>query len=189
MKTNPRLCFTLMSAFAMSAPVAFAQAGGSVNAASSAVTSVAAPAARGQSGLDASSEAGPPTDQILPNGPTGPRVNVSTTLNEPGIVRDIHGSTFASRDSLTSKISDRIDASEQATAALKDRAKALDAVARAKFNSTITLVKANEKKLKDSVQEARKATPETWEHSQLMLEYNYESYADAMTQLNAAAQT
>ncbi len=189
MKTNPCLCLALLSAFAVSAPAAFAQASGGVNAASAAPTSVAAPAARGQSGLDASGGAGLPTDHATPSGPTGARVNVSTALNEPGIVRDIHGSTFASRDSLTSKISDRIDASEQATDALKDRAKALDAVSRAKFNSTLSLVKANEKKLKDSVQEARKATPETWEHSQLMLEYNYETYADAMTQLNAAAQT
>lgn len=189
MKTNPRLCFTLMSAFAVSAPAALAQVSGGVNAASSAVTSVAAPAARGQSGLDASGQNALQADQPPANDPAKTRVNVATTLNEPGIVRDIHGSTFASRDSLTSKISDRIDAGEQATAALKDRAKALDAVARAKFNSALTLVKANEKKLKDSLQEARKATPATWEHSQLMLEYGYETYADAMTQLNAAAQT
>jgi hypothetical protein len=178
-----------MSAFAVSAPAALAQVSGGVNAASSAVTSVAAPSAQGQPGLDASGQAGLPIDHAPPNGPTPARVNVATTLNEPGMVRDIHGSTFASRDSLTSKISDRLDASEQATAALKDRAKSLDATSRAKFNSALTLVKTNEKKLKDTLQEARKATPETWEHSQLMLEYGYETYADALTQLNAAAQT
>ncbi|HTB81427.1 MAG TPA: hypothetical protein VK717_11130 [Opitutaceae bacterium] len=180
----------LLSAFALSAPVVFAQARDGGNTVSSTAANVAAPAAQGQPGLDASGGAGLQAADPAPhNAPAAARVNISSTLNEPGIVRDIHTSTFASRDSLTGKISDRIDASEQAAAALKDRAKAMDAVSRAKFNSALSIVKANEKKLKDSLQEARKATPETWEHSQLMLEYGYETYADAMTQLNAAAQT
>jgi len=115
---------------------------------------------------------------------TRSRPDIFALLDAPDLERRLSLTSFAARGPLLQEISNRLEASEKTIPALEKSAKSLDGVSHGAFISALNVVKAREKDLRHSLADARKATPDTWEHAQIMLTSKYEIYAIALEVLN-----
>lgn len=113
--------------------------------------------------------------------------DAQTVLNTVSEMQHIDSASFATRGALADEISRRIAASEKVLNVMQTRAKSLDSAERQRFNAYLAEAKKREATLKRSVEDVRKAKPDTWEHAQIMLADNYEFYDDTIELLNVVA--
>lgn len=97
----------------------------------------------------------------------------------------IRAANAAERQQLAADINQRIEATSDAMATLKDDAKTLDDDIRADFKAAAKEVKASEKKLKKSVKAVRKASAETWAEKRAEVAADYESYLQSIARAEA----
>lgn len=112
---------------------------------------------------------------------------VVTVLNPGEMAREIRGTSETSRDMLTAKVNAKIETGDRVLSDINRQARELRGDARTQFKAAADNVRDTEKALKRTLNDARKATNETWSEVQARLAADYEAYAAAVARAHAAA--
>jgi|GEM_PF-6909303 len=112
----------------------------------------------------------------------------ATSLDVSAMVHEIHGATQATRATVLSQVDHNIDATAHVVADLRHSGRQLKGEARAQFDAAYDGARAQEKAVKRSLHEARKAKDETWDDAQAKLAADYEAYGQAVARVEASTQ-
>lgn len=121
---------------------------------------------------------------LLPTGRT--TIVVAAPLDATTFAPSIRSMTFASRDQMLNDIEARVKSSEKAIASLHGTTNQMGTAGRQQFNTAADDVKAKAKALRKSLKDARKATDAQWDAARAQLAADYEAYAAAVAQIDAA---
>lgn len=121
---------------------------------------------------------------LLPTGRT--TVVVAAPLDATTFAPSIRTMSFASRDQMLTDIEARVKSSEKAIASLHNTTSQMGTAGRQQFTTAADDVKAKAKALRKSIKDARKATDAQWDAARAQVASDYEAYAAAVAQIDAA---
>lgn len=131
-------------------------------------------------------EVAPAADAAL--SPTGRSVTaVSSSIDAVHFAPTIRSATLTSREQVLADVETRMKSSDAAMDTFHKSTSEMSAEGRAQFKAASDDVKAKEKALKKSVHAARKASNANWDTARAQLAADYEAYAAALAQVDAAA--
>lgn len=113
--------------------------------------------------------------------------SASMALNTAQTIPAVQTAAFTERDRVTADLRGKMEASEKAVTQLKHRSGQMSAEAKADLKQSIKNAEAREKDLKKSLKAASKAKADTWEDARASVATNYNLYADAVAQAEAAS--
>jgi hypothetical protein len=85
------------------------------------------------------------------------------------------------------QVNARLEASSKAIDDLRRSGRQLEGDARARFNAAYDNVRARERDVRNSLNEARRASASTYANAQAKLAADYQRYSDAVSQAEASA--
>jgi hypothetical protein len=111
------------------------------------------------------------------------------TVSMAETVKSIREADFSQRESVTADVQARLDASTRLVGELQAKAETTGERVRRAFGTALTDVRKQEKQLRASLKAGAKATNgSAWGEAQSALARDYEAYAHAVAQAEAAAQ-
>lgn len=112
---------------------------------------------------------------------------VTAVLDAGPSVQQVQSADVQTRGEVIAQMEHEVNASDDAIAAAKVRAKTLDADGKAQFNTAVKDAHARAKALKKSMKAAKKADADAWADSRAKLAADYDAYTQAMTRVDSAA--
>ena len=210
MKTHKKIpTITLVAIASILAPIASAQVAGAADAATRPTAATQNAELNAQQGAGAAGAANvnasrPMSDGIGVNGAanTHTGLNAQTnglsdakgvsggagSLNSAATVREIQGATESTGGNVLSQVDSSIHTSSSAMADLRRSGRQLKGEARTQFDAAYDDVRNQEKAVKRSLNEARKAKDSTWAQAQAQLASDYQAYSQAVSRAEVAAQ-
>lgn len=119
--------------------------------------------------------------------PTGlPTVGASVALDAARVEPSIRNAMFEGRDDLVDGLRVRLRQSELALTGFERSRADMSASGRSQFDTLFAEARAREKALDRSIRTASRASIDTWESARAQLVADYNAYAAALAQLDAA---
>lgn len=112
---------------------------------------------------------------------------ITAVLNAGPSVQQVQTADVQTRGEVIAQMEHELDASDNAIAAAKVRAKTLDADGKAQFDTAVNDAHARAKALKKSMKTAKKADADAWADSRAKLAADYDAYTKAMARVDDTA--
>jgi hypothetical protein len=120
--------------------------------------------------------------------PTGrPTIGAAASLDAANVEAALRSSSVETRDRVLDDLEVRVRAAEQATTQMRHSMSEMSESGRTQFTAASEDIKAKERALRKSIRRAHDASAANWDAARDQLAADYQAYASALSQIDAAA--